>query len=465
MTVTFVDQVVDQLHPRFRGDLLTPASPGYDEARQVFNGVIDRKPAIIARCTSTADVVAAINTAREHELIVSIRGGGHNVAGSAVNDGGLVIDLSEMRGVAVDPETRTARVQGGAIWADVDSETAKYGLVCPGGKVSSTGVAGFTLHGGMSWFIRKLGLALDSIRSVEIVTADGQVRIASETENPDLFWAVRGAGSNFGVVTSFEFALHQVGPEVAFAGPFYAVEDAAKILRAYRSFAESAPAEVSSQLLFWGVPEHPMFPAELHGKPVLITAGCYCGDASAGEAALQPLRELGTPILDLSGPMPYTALQTAFDPFFLKGDNYYFKSMYFDELSDATIDALIEMTADRPTSRTLITFWHIGGAMGWVPEDASAFGHRDARFMFSLDTSWDDPADNDRCIEWSRKSCQSMREQGTGGMYLNFSGFGEEKDALVRAGYGTNYDRLVELKTKYDPGNLFRVNSNIAPKQ
>jgi FAD/FMN-containing dehydrogenase len=464
MTVTFFDQVVDQLHLQFRGDIITPASPGYEEARRVWNGVIDKRPAIIARCTSTADVVAAVNTAREHELLVSIRGGGHNVAGSAVNDGGIVIDLSAMRGVTVDSETRTARVQGGATWADVDPETVKYGLVSTGGKVSSTGVAGFTLHGGMSWFIRELGLALDNLRSVEIVTADGEVRTASEAENPDLFWAVRGAGSNFGVVTSFEFALHSVGPEIAFAAPFYALEDSAKIMRAYRSYAESAPGEVSSQLLFWSVPAHPMFPTELHGRPVLITAGCYCGDVAAGQQALRPLRELGNPILDISGPMPYIALQTAFDPFFPKGDSYYFKSMYFDDLSDATIDALIELAADRPSPRTLLAFWHVGGAMGRVPEDGTAFGNRNAQFMFSFDTGWSDPADNERCIEWSRQGWKSLRHLSTGGLYLNFGGIGEEQHALVRPGFGANYDRLVELKTKYDPGNLFRVNPNIAPK-
>jgi FAD/FMN-containing dehydrogenase len=461
----FVDQVVDQLHASFRGDILTPAAPGYDEARQVWNGVIDRKPAIIARCISTADVVAAVNVAREHDLLVSIRGGGHNVAGNAVNDGGLVIDLSDMRGVTVDPVARTARVQGGATWADVDSETMKHGLVSPGGKVSSTGVAGFTLHGGMSWCVRKLGLALDNLRSVEIVTADGQVRTASADENADLFWAVRGAGSNFGVVTSFEFALHPAGPEVAFAAPFYPADDAAEVLRAYRSFTASAPDEISSQALFWSVPAHPMFPAELHEKPVLIVAACYCGDVAKGRQALQPLREFADPLLDLSGLMPYTVLQTAFDPFFSRGAYYYFKSMYFDELSDSTLDTLIEIAATRPSPSAMMALWHIGGAMGRVPEDATAFGNRSAEYMFSFDTAWIDPSASDRCIAWSRTSWESLRQLSTGGLYLNFGGFGEEKNALARAGYGANYDRLVQIKTIYDPGNLFRVNQNIPPKR
>lgn len=465
MTITFVDQVVDQLHARFQGDILTPASPGYDEARHVWNGVIDKSPAIIARCRSTDDVVAAVNTAREHELLVSIRGGGHNVAGNAVNDGGLVIDLSEMRGVIVDPVAQTARVQGGATWADIDQATQAFGLAAPGGKVSTTGVAGFTLHGGMSWLMRKFGLALDNLRSVEIVTADGTVRTASETENPDLFWAVRGAGSNFGVVTTFEFALHRMGPEVAVAAAFYALEDAPRVLRSYLEFASTAPDDVSSAALFWGVPTHEMFPVQLHGKPVLILAGMYSGDLEAGEQLLQPLREGATPILDLSGPWPYQGLQGAFDAFFAAGGHYYFKSLYLKACNEAAQADMIRQAETRPAPESLIVLWHLGGAMARVPDDATAFGKRSAPFLYSLDTTWTDARDSDRCIGWTRDAWSSMQQHGTGGLYLNFGGFGEEKDAQVRAGYGTNYDRLVELKTKYDPGNLFRVNQNIAPRQ
>jgi FAD/FMN-containing dehydrogenase len=464
MAIVFIDQAVDQLGENFRGDILQPASPGYDEARKVWNGVIDRKPAIIARCSNTADVVAAVHVARENELLVSVRGGGHNVAGNAVNDGGIVIDLSAMREVTVAPDARTARVQGGATWADVDNATQAFGLATPGGKVTTTGVAGFTLHGGMSWMMRKHGLALDNLRSVEIVLADGQICTASEHENPNLFWAVRGAGSNFGVVTSFEFTLHPVGPEVAVAAAFYPLANAKEVLRTYLGFAGSAPDEMSTIAAFWGVPEHETFPAELHRKPMLILAGMYTGDCGTGERLLQPLREAGTPALDLSGRWPYLGLQAAFDPFFGAGGHYYFKSLYMDGCDEAAQAQMIRHAETRPSPESLIVLWHLGGAMARVGERETAFGRRSSPFLYSLDTAWPDPRDTDRCIDWSRKAWSSMQRHGTGGLYLNFGGFGEEKDALVRSGYGANYDRLVELKTKYDPGNLFRVNHNIRPE-
>ena len=465
MTVMFVDQVLDLLHPQLEGDLLTPASPGYDEARKVWNGVIDRKPAIIARCTSTADVVAAVNAAREHGLIVSIRGGGHNVAGNAVNDDGLVIDLSNMRGVTVNPAAQTAIVQGGATWADVDSATQAYGLAAPGGKVSTTGVAGFTLHGGMSWMMRKVGLALDNLRSVEIVTADGNVQTASERENADLFWAIRGAGSNFGVVTSFEFALHPIGTEVAVVAAFYALEDAPKVLRSYLELASAMPDEASTVAGFWSVPAHEAFPEEAHGKPVILLAGMYSGDLETGEALMQPLREVATPVFDLSGRWPYLGLQGAFDPFFAAGDYYYFKALYLRECDEAAQADMIRHATTRPSPESLIMLWHLGGAMARRTDDATAFGKLSSPFLYSLDTAWTDSRDSDRCIDWTREAWSSMQPHGTGGLYLNFGGFGEEKNAQVRAGYGGNYDRLVELKSIYDPGNLFRMNQNIPPGQ
>ena len=363
MTAIFVDQVADHLRANIRGEVVTPETPEYDEARKVWNGVIDRRPAIIVRCSDTSDVVATVNAARDNELLVSIRGGGHNVAGLAVNDGGIVIDLSNLRGVTVDLVAKTARVQGGATWADVDQATQQFGMAIPGGKVSSTGVAGFTLHGGMSWLVRKYGLALDNLLSVEIVTADGVIHTASQKHNADLFWAVRGAGSNFGVVTSFEFQCHPFGPDVAFVAPFYAIDDWPKVLRAFRKFAQTAPDEISSQALFCSIPSHPMFPPEIHGTQVLIIAGCHSGEAVEGEQAMRVLQEFATPILNLSGRMPYTALQTAFDPFFPTGGHYYFKSMYFDELSDATLEELSALAATRPAPESMIILWQIGGAM------------------------------------------------------------------------------------------------------
>jgi FAD/FMN-containing dehydrogenase len=455
---------VEAFQAALRGPLLRPEDPGYDEARAVRNGLIDRRPVLIARCSGPADVVEAVTFAREHGLLVSVRGGGHNVAGNAVNDGGLVIDLSAMRGVWVDPEARTVRVQGGATWGDVDRETQLYGLATPGGVISTTGVGGLTLHGGWGWLRRKYGYSVDNLLAVDIATADGQPRRASETENADLFWAVRGAGSNFGVVTSFEFRLHPVGPMVALAAPFYALEDAERVLPAWRDFMAGSPEEVGSNALFWGIPAVEAFPAELHGRAVLILATVYTGDAAEGEQVLQPLRELATPLLDLSGTMPYATLQSAFDPFFPKGWLYYWKSLYLDRLDDAAVPAIVQYAAERPSSNALMALWNLGeGAARRVGAEATAFGSREAPYLLSFDTTWTDPADTERNIAWTRASWADMQRFGGGGLYLNFAGFGEEKEALVRAGYGANYERLARLKAEYDPSNLFRMNQNIQP--
>lgn len=448
-----------------RGALIQPGDAAYDEERSVRNGLIDRYPALIAACTGVADVVAAVNFAREHDLLLSVRGGGHNVSGAATNDGGVVIDLSAMRGVWVEPAGGIVRVQGGATWGDVDRETQLFGLATPGGVVSTTGVGGLTLHGGWGWLRRKHGYCVDNLLAVEIVTADGQVRTASENENPDLFWAVRGAGSNFGVVTAFTFRLHPVGPLVAWAAPFYALEDAARVLPAWRDFMASAPEEVSSNAVFWGVPAAEAFPPELHGRAVHIPVAVYAGDATEGERVLQPLRELATPLLDLSGTMPYAILQAAFDPFFPKGWLYYWKSLSMDRLDEEAIAAIIGYAADRPSSDTLMALWHLeGGAANRVDTAATAFATRGTPYLLSFDTTWTDPADTVRNIGWTRSAWADMRRFGSGGLYLNFAGFGEEKEALVRAGYGANYERLVDLKTRYDPDNLFRMNQNIRPR-
>jgi FAD/FMN-containing dehydrogenase len=466
MTAPPLDAVtVQEFAAAQRGQLLLPDEEGYDEARAVRNGLIDRHPALIAQCAGVVDVIAAVNFAREHDLLLSVRGGGHNVSGAGTNDGGLVIDLSAMRAVWVDPEARTVRVQGGATWGDVDRETQLFGLATPGGAISTTGVGGLTLHGGWGWLRRKYGYSIDNLLAVQIVTADGQVCTASETENPDLFWAVRGAGSNFGVVTALTFRLHPVGPLVAMTAPFYALEDAERVLAAWRDVAASAPDELSFNALFWSVPAVEGFPLELHGRAVLILVSVYAGDAGEGERVLQPLRELATPLLDLSGTMPYAALQGAFDPFFPKGWLYYWKSRYLDRLDAETIAAIIGYAADRPSPETLIALWHLqGGAASRVEATTTAFGSRDASYLLSFDTTWINPADSERSIAWTRSAWADMRRFGSGGLYLNFAGFGEEKEDLVRAGYGANYERLVELKTKYDPGNLFRMNQNIRPR-
>ena len=446
-----------------RGRVLASGDEGYDEARAIWNGLFDRTPALIVQCTGAADVVDAVNFARENGLLLSIKGGGHNVAGNAVNDGGLVIDLSAMRGVRVDPSTQTVRVEGGATLGDLDRETQLYGLAVPAGVVSTTGVAGLTLHGGAGHLRRKYGLTIDSLISVDIVTADGQIRTASATENEDLFWAVRGAGSNFGVVTSFEFRAHPVGPTVMVGAVFYPFDDVARLLRAWRDYVTTAPDELSSIALLWSIPPGEPFPPEHHGKPVVAVAGCYSGAVDDGEPVVQPLRELGQPLIDLSGPWPWLGLQSGFDPLFPKGAFYYWKSRALAELSNEAIDVIADFGARRPSPLTDIVVWHQGGAMSRVGETETAYGGRDAAFLVTGEASWDDPALSDEGIGWGRAFWDAVGQYSTGGLYLNFAGLGEEKDALVRAGYGANYDRLAELKAKYDPTNLFRMNLNIPP--
>jgi FAD/FMN-containing dehydrogenase len=446
-----------------RGVVVQPGEAGYDDSRAIWNGLIDRRPALIVRCTGAADVVDAVNFARDHDLVLSIRGGGHNVAGNAVNDGGLVVDLSQMNGVHVDPATRIVRTEGGATWGDCDRETQLFGLAVPGGVVSTTGVAGLTLHGGVGHLRRRHGLSIDSLLSVDIVTADGQLRRASATENQDLFWAVRGAGSNFGVVTSFEFRAYPVGPMVTVGAAFYPLEQAPDLLRAWRDYMSSAPEELSSLTVSVSVPPANPFPTDLHGTPVLIIVGVYSGSVEDGEPVVQPLRELSEPLLDLSGPWPWLGLQSGFDGLFPKGGRYYWKSRALAELSDAAIDEIADFAGRRPTPLTDIVTWHHGGAMSRAGETDTAYGGRDSGCLVTGEVNWTDPADDDRAIAFGREFWDAMGKHSNGGVYLNFPGLGEEKEALVRAGYGANYDRLAELKAEYDPENLFRMNQNIAP--
>jgi FAD/FMN-containing dehydrogenase len=456
-------EAVAGLAERVRGPVLKPDSSGYDEARTIWNALIDRRPALIVQCSGAADVVDAVNFARDQGLVLSIKGGGHNVAGNAVNDGGIVIDLSQMRGVTVDPATQTVRVQGGATWGDCDRETQLFGLAVPAGVVSTTGVAGLTLHGGAGHLRRKYGLTIDNLLSVDIVTADGEFRHASATENEDLFWAVRGAGSNFGVVTSFEFRAHPVGPMVMVAAIFYPLEDASTILPAWRDFMAGAPEELSSMAICWSIPAHEPFPPELHGTPTVAVAAVYCGEVEDGERIVQPLRELAQPLVDASGPWPWLGLQSGFDAIFPKGELRYWKSRALSELSDEAIGEIVELAGRRPGPLSDIVVWHHGGAMSRVGESETAYGGRDAPFLVTAEASWRDPAQTDAEIAWAREVWDAMEGYSTGGVYLNFPGLGEEKEELARAGYGENYERLAELKAKYDPDNLFRMNINIPP--
>jgi FAD/FMN-containing dehydrogenase len=409
-----------------------------------------------------SDVVAAVTFARTEGLPLSVRGGGHNVAGNAVNDGGVVIDLSGMRGIHVDPEKRTARVQGGATWGDLDRETQLFGLDTPGGVVSTTGVAGLTLHGGFGHLRRPFGLSLDNLLSVQIVTADGQVHTASDLENSDLFWAVRGAGSNFGVVTSLEFRLHPVGPTVMLGAVLFHLDDALQVTRKWRSFIADAPESFTPICIFWNVPEG--FPPEVVGTPVVILAGVGVGPMEEGERVVQAMRSFAEPVLDMSGPMPFTAIQSAIDPFFPKGLLQYWKSTYVEELSDGLLDTLCELADTRPSPMTPMDIWPLAGAATRVPPEATSFGRRPPN-MIAFESTWKDPLDNEANIAWARDAHASMSRFSGSGIYLNFPGFGEEKVAMARAAYGDNFERLRRLKARYDPQNLFRMNINIPPAE
>jgi FAD/FMN-containing dehydrogenase len=465
-TTELADDQLAALRMTFRGQLLALQDDGYDQARVVQNGLIDRRPGLIVQCSGTADVIDAVNLAREQRLLTAVRAGGHSVAGYSICDDGLLLDLSAMRGAWVDPDARTVRVQGGATWGDVDRETQAFGLAVPGGIVSTTGVAGLTLGGGIGWLHRAYGLACDNLRSVEIVTADGQLRRASEAENPDLFWAVRGGGGNFGVVTSFEFTAHPLGPVVPVAAVMYPVDHAGELFRAWRAWASSAPDEAMSRAVFWWMPEAPVLPPVVHNQHVFLVGAIYTGPPEKAQQVLQPLRELGTPLLDLGAEMPFRMFQAAFDAFFPKGQlASYWKSIYLNELTDDLIDLIVRHAAQRPSPLTLVHVPMLGGAMSRMAPTATAFGDRSVPFMLSVDGNWVDLADTADNVAWVREVIGQVEGFSVaGGTYLNFSGQEETAAAeLVRAAYGENLQRLAEVKKRYDPDNLFRLNNNIAP--
>lgn len=449
----------------FAGDVIRPSDTRYDDARAVWNGMIDKYPALIARCTGVADVIDAVHFAREHDLLIAVRGGGHNVAGTAVCDGGIVIDLSEMTGIHIDRDAQTVRAEAGATWADLDRETQVFGMATPGGNVSITGIAGLTLGGGMGWLRRKYGLTIDNLVSLDLVTADGEFLTASERENPELFWGLRGGGGNFGVVTSFEYRLHPVGPEVMFAAPMYPLETARDILPEWRDFVEDAPEEVTAQAIFWSVPDLPDFPEELHGEPILVLPAMHCGPVEEGRRTLQPLREFDEPLIDLSDVMPYTEAQQFADPLLPPEElNYYWKSIDLESLEEEVIEAIVSHAEDRPSPRVLMPIWHHGGAMNRVGATETAYGDRSTTFNLSIDACWEDPVDNEENIAWARDVWKDMHRFSDGGLYLNFAGFGEEGEELLQAAHGEEiYERLVALKDEYDPENRFRLNQNIEP--
>ena len=463
-STTIPGNALEDFISAFRGRVVFADDEDYDIVRVIWNGMHDKRPALIARCTGVADVMDAVKFARQNDLLVAVRGGGHNVGGTASCDGGIMIDLSLMKGIRVNQQARTAHAQGGVTWGDLDRETQVFGLAAPGGVVSTTGIGGLTLGGGLGWLRRKYGLSIDNLLSVDIVTADGQFFTASENENADLFWGIRGGGGNFGVVTSFEFQLHPVGPMVTLCAPWYPVELAATLLPAWQEFMKTAPEELSSNALFWTVPPSPHFPVETHGKRVIILVAVYVGTVEDGERITRPLRELAAPIIDLSGPIPWTGVQSAFDPFFPKKVQlYYFKSRYLNNLDKEILDVIIPLASNPPQPMILVAIWHYGGAMARRGRDETAFTGRDAPFLLSVDAVWNDPQDTSNVIAYSRNFLDATDSHSTGGLYVNFAGLGEEGEALVKSAYGANYEKLVALKNKYDPTNLFRLNQNIRP--
>ena len=448
----------------FRGRLIGPDHADYDTARAVWNGAIDRRPRLIARCIGPADVVRAVRFARDHDLEIAIRGGGHNVAGTAICDGGIVIDLSAMRSVRVDPGSRTAWVQGGALWGDVDQETQAHGLATTGGIVSHTGVAGLTLGGGVGWLMRKHGLTVDNLLAADVVTADGTRLRASAHEHPDLFWALRGGGGNFGVVASFEFRLHSVGPTVL-AGPIlWDARHAREVLHFYRDFIRDAPDELGTVVRFGAAPPLAAIPEPLHWRPVLLVGTCYAGPIDEGEKQLRPLRTHGRPLLDLVGSAPYVAFQSAIDSTVAHGWNYYWKSTHLPELRDELIDVLVEHAFSCSSPRSYAAMFHLGGAVSRVAEGETAFGNRNASHAITLDGVWrqGEGSFGDADTAWTRRFFAALGRYREG-VYVNFLG-GDEDPGRVREAYGASvYDRLAEVKATYDPENVFRYNQNILP--
>jgi hypothetical protein len=452
---------LDELGTSFRGELVLPGDPTYDEHRKVWNGSIDRRPALIARCTGVADVIAAVRFARQTEMLLAVRGGGHSFPGHSVCDGGILIDMGPMRGIRVDPKARTARVQAGALWGELDRETQAFGLATTGGIVTHTGVAGLTLGGGIGWLHRKHGLSIDQLQSVDVVTAGGDFVQASETENPDLFWGLRGGGGNFGIVTDFEFRLHPLGPTVV-AGPvIWPMEQSPEVLRFYRDWIAEAPDELMTIAVQRRMLPLPFVPAELHGALVLSIGCCYAGPVEEGEDVVRPLKEFGNPALDLCIPKPYVTHQSMFDAAFPHGWWYYVRSCDVAALSDDVIDVMVEHGSRIVSPITSIALWQLGGAIRRVGESDTAYNGRDAGFTFNINGNSETAQGFEAEREWARSYWSALEPHHTS-VYVNFL-MDQGEDAIRRAYGPDKYARLKALKRRYDPGNLFRLNQNITP--
>lgn len=456
---------LEALAVEFSGEIFMPNDVKFDEARAVWNAMIDRRPAVILRCQNTCDVIASVRLAAALDMPVAIKGGGHNVAGHAVCNDGVMIDLSLMRGVEVEPAECIAIVEGGALWRDVDITTQEYGLATPGGLISDTGVAGLTLSGGIGWLRAQHGLSIDNLVAADVVTGNGELIRTSADENPDLLWALQGGGGNFGVVVRFEFALHSIGPEVMFTAPIYALEDGPGPIRAWRDFLAQHGDRVGSICEFSTATEGEDFPKKYWGKRIYTLACVFNGDAEEGEALMQPLRELGDMVTDFSGRMNYCDVQQLFDTLMPAGDfRCYWKARYLADLPNDMIDLAMENASWAPSDNSLSSLWNFGGATSEVEPDATAFGDRSMGWMYSLDGVWTDPCDDALNIAWSRDGWTRAERYGHHGRaYLNFPGHGEDNAELTRTTFGPNYQRLVAIKTKYDSKNRFRFNQNIEP--
>jgi hypothetical protein len=451
------EEVIEAFRTKLRGELLLPEDDSYDETRVIWNAMHDKHPAMIARCIGTADVVAAVNFAHENNLLLVVRGGGHNVAGKGMCDHGLAIDLSLMKGIRVDPTNMTARAEAGVVWGEFDHETQAFGLATTGGFHRTTGIAGVTLGGGLGYLMRRFGLSCDNLLSADIVTADGQLRTASESENEDLFWGIRGGGGNFGIVTSFEYRLHQVGPMVLGGLMFHPMPRAREAFQFHREFSRMSPEELA------------ISPALLHspdGHPGAGFLVCYSGPVEQGEEVIRPLREFGPPVMDMVSPLPYTAMQAISYDLFPPGRLNYWKSSFVDELSDDAIDTIIARYESVPSPYTVVALEHLGGAVRRVGKAATAFGERGAEYSLIITGEWLDPAETEKNIQWTQNCWEAMRPFTRESVYVNY--LDVEEEGRIKGAYGADEDkftRLIALKNKYDPTNLFRVNQNIKPTE
>lgn len=463
--ITLAPDVIDGFRARFRGPLIGPGDPGYDEARRIWNGMIDRRPALIARCTGTADVVEAVRFVGAHRLLSSVRGGGHNIAGLAICEGGVVIDMSAMRGVFVDPMARTARAQAGCTLGDLDRETQLHGLAAVLGFVSTTGIAGLTVGGGFGYLTREHGWTCDTVVSMEVVTAAGELVRAAEDENPELFFALRGGGGNFGIVTSFEYRLYPVGPQVVAGAIAWKGEDAPAVLEFLGQFMATAPRELTCALMLRRAPPAPWLPATIHGQPIVVMLVCHSGQPDEGERAVAPIKAFGQPVADILVRRPYAQMQSLLDATQPKGRRYYWKSEYLPGLEPDAAAALIHCAATMPSPHSAIALFHVAGALNELPADHSPVGNRDAAVVVNVTGSWESAADDALNIDWVRATWAEIRPFSTGGVYLNFLTDDEGPDRTAQAYGPTMLERLAALKRQLDPDNLFRHTKTLLPRE